>query len=85
VQFREGCRVTIQQMGGVAKKEIKKMIAEKIKIKPVLAITGDGKQYNFLDGEAKFEDEMFKDDTWVNYYREDDFCATAYYYLDRPE
>ncbi len=85
VQFRKNCKVTIQQMGGVAKKEVKKMIADKVEIQPVLAIDGDGKQYNFLDDEAKFEDEMFKDDTWVNYYRKDDFCATAYYYLDSPE
>jgi len=85
VQFRKSCKVTIQQMGGVAKKEVKKMIVKKVEIQPVLAIDGDGKQYNFLDGKAKFEDEMFNDDTWVNYYRKDDFCAMAYYYLDRPE
>jgi len=84
VQFRKNCKVTIQQMGGVNKKEVKKMIEEGVKIQPVLAIDGNGKQYNFLDGEGKLEDERFTDHTWVNYYREDDFCATAYYYLNSP-
>ena len=85
VQFRENCKVTIQQMGGVAKKEVKKMIEDGVKIKPVCAILGSGKQCNFFgDTNYKFEDEQFKDDTWVNYYREDDFCATAYFYLDSP-
>lgn len=24
-------------------------------------------------------------DGWVNFYRNDDWCATVYFYLDRPE
>lgn len=85
VQFETGCKVTIQQMGGVPKKEIMKMLKEGVEILPVCAILKNGKQLNFLDGEAKLEDERFTDDTWINYYRRDDFCATAYYYLDKPE
>jgi hypothetical protein len=23
-------------------------------------------------------------DGWVNFYRQDDYCATAYFYLDKP-
>jgi len=85
VQFRKNCKVTIQQMGGVAKKEVKKMIAENLKIKPVCAILSNGKQCNFFgDENYKFDDKQFTDETWVNYYREDDFCATAYFFLDSP-
>jgi hypothetical protein len=86
VQFRTGCKVTIQQMGGVAKREVKAMLEEGLAIKPVCAIAiGSGEQFNFLgDTEHRFEDELFTDDTWVNYYRQDDVCATAYFYLDSP-
>ena len=85
VQFRTGCKVTIQQIGGTAKKEIKKMLKNGVKIKPVSAILGTGKQYNFLrDTNYKFEDEQFTEETFITYYREDDYCATAYFYLDSP-
>ncbi len=86
VQFRTNCRVTIQQMGGVVKRDVLKMLEQGVKIKPVSAIVHPNpKQYNFLgDSKHKFEDPKFHDDTWINYYREDDFCATAYFYLDSP-
>lgn len=85
IQFRTDCRVTIQQMGGTAKRDVKTMLEQGLNIKPVCAIIGSGKQCNFLgDGGYTFEDGQFTDDTWVNYYREDDVCATAYFYLDSP-
>ncbi|RKX46965.1 MAG: DUF2961 domain-containing protein [Verrucomicrobia bacterium] len=85
VQFRIACRVTIQQMGGTAKKDVKAMLEQGLRIKPVCAIIGSGEQCNFFgDTRYAFEDEQFEDGTWVNYYREDDFCATAYFYLDSP-
>jgi len=85
VQFRTGCKVTIQQIGGVAKKEVKKMLKEGVKIKPTSAIIGTGEQCNFFgDSNYKFEDKKFCDSTFVTYYREDDYCATAYFYLDSP-
>jgi len=84
VQFEKGCKVTIQQMGGVAKKDVMKMIESGVNILPVCAISKNGKQCNFLDGEYKFEDEKFDDETWINYYRQDDYSATAYFYLETP-
>jgi hypothetical protein len=30
-------------------------------------------------------DDKFPSDEWVNFYRVDDYSATAYFYLDRPE
>ena len=32
----------------------------------------------------KLDDKEFPD-TYVNFYRSDDVCATAYFYLDQPE
>ena len=85
VQFRTGCKATIQQMGGTAKREVEKMLEQGLAIKPIGAIIGTGKQCNFL-GDAGYAlgDKIFTGDTWVNYYRQDDFCATAYFYLDSP-
>jgi len=38
-----------------------------------------------LDGTNARKLADFKDTDWVNFYRRDDFCAVAYYYLDTPE
>lgn len=85
VQFRTDCRVTIQQMGGVAKRDVQAMLDEGLDVQPVLAIIDSGKQCNFLGKTGyHFKDKEFPDDTWVNYYRRDDVCATAYFYLDSP-
>lgn len=85
VQFTTGCKVTIQQMGGTAKKNIQKMLDEGLAIQPVSIIKGEGRQYNLLGPDGfDLNDEQFTEDMWTNYYRQDDVCATAYFYLDSP-
>lgn len=84
VQFFSDCRVMIQQLGGTTKKEVKTMLEQGVAVKPVAVIKPTGVQFNFLDTEHKFEEEQFEDEMFTVYYRQDDVCATAYFYLDSP-
>jgi len=61
------------------------MMEDGLKVKPVCVIKGDGVQYNLLGkDDFSFDDEQFTEDMWTNYYRQDDVCAVAYFYLDSP-
>ncbi len=88
VYFHEDCRVTIQQMGNSNKTRLLDIVKNGGEIVPVWFIdTRDSvtKQGRLLDGSSSvsFEDPDFPI-TSTNYYRSDDVCATAYFYLDRP-
>ncbi|MDR1813439.1 MAG: DUF2961 domain-containing protein [Tannerella sp.] len=89
VFFHNDCRVTIQQMGNTSVSHIKRMIANGAEVKPLYWNDTSKKPtqpVRLLDNEDEykkfFTDEM--PETGVNYYRRDDVCATAYFYLDRP-
>lgn len=84
IYFQDEIKVTIQQMGGTQKGEIKKFIAAGKPSLPVCHIDDNKLQLNFLDGDASFDDDSYKDGTWTNYYRQDDVCATSYFYLTTP-
>ena len=85
VQFYENCRVTLQQLGGTSKDEVQGMMSKGIPVKPVAVIKPTREQYNLL-GEYgyAFEDEQFTDEMFTMYYRQDDVCSMAYFYLDSP-
>jgi hypothetical protein len=81
VYFDTACRVVIQSMGGMRKRDVLQAIARGAEVEPA-TVAG----VNMLDNPArKLTDETFPDDAWCNHYRRDDYCATAYFYLDRPE
>lgn len=84
IYFSTDCRVTIQQMGGTLKKSIEEMKNKNVPIKPVCFINKKKEQLNFFDGEYDFDDNKYPENIWTNYYREDDVCATSYFYLDKP-
>ena len=49
-----------------------------------MTVDDKGKFVRLLEPNApKISDESFPDG-WVNFYRQDDYCTTAYFYLDRP-
>jgi hypothetical protein len=87
VYFHKDCRITIQQMGGAQKKDILKMQEKGVPLIPVSLDVNDGGQtaVRLLDDASARKLADFKDTDWVNFYRSDDFCAVAYYYLDTPE
>lgn len=84
IYFQKEIKVTIQQMGGTQKGEIKKFIRDGKPVLPVCHIDKNKLQLNFFDGYASFDDEKYDDNTWTNYYRQDDVCATSYFYLTTP-
>lgn len=79
--FDANCRVAIQSMGGMPRKLLLEAIA---KGAPVKLATVNG--VLMLDHpEIGLDDPQFGPDVWCNHYREDDYCATAYFYLNHPE
>ncbi len=87
VYFSTGCRVTMQQIGGASKPEVIAAMHRGMKARPVTIDGGGGDKFTRL-----LEQEPEKDlsdpslpDGWTNFYREDDWSAVAFFYLDRPE
>jgi hypothetical protein len=88
--FREDCRVTVQVMGSMAKKlALEFFKKEGVEVKPVAIVSiQNGLHYtNLLEEEPDrtVEGPMLYDQEWIIFYRRDDYSATAYFYLDRPE
>ncbi len=84
VYFDENCRVTIQQIGGTNKKDVMKMLEQGMHIKPISADDG-GRFVKLLEpGQTVDLKKDIADTAWVNYYRQDDVCAVAFFYLNSP-
>jgi len=82
VGFQHNFRASIQQIGGGPRDTVRKLIKNGVKLTPVtLAMTG-----GFLRLLDHPQDIFAADfpDGWVNFYRVDDYSATAYFYLDKP-
>lgn len=89
VYFHKNCKVTIQQMGSSNKNRIIEMQKNGGEAQPVWFIDqreDKTKQGRLLEkgNETLFDSSDFPN-TSTNYYRSDDVCATAYFYLDKPE
>lgn len=85
VYFHKDCRVTIQQMGGSSRSNVLEMMKKGVSIKPV-SLDGQGKFIKLLEPDTPgAEDEAYPSNMWTNYFREDDFAAVAFFYLDSPE
>ena len=87
ILFQTDCRVTMQQIGGAPKAELMELKARGVPIELVSADTGADSHAGFIEAlehtpPLKLEDAP---DGWCNFFRSDDWCATAYFYLDRPE
>jgi len=85
VYFEHDCRVTIDDIGGGSRDDVRALVAAGAKLDPISA--GDGDRWvKLLEEHAypKIDDPTFPDG-WVNFYRLDDYSSTAYFYLDRPQ
>lgn len=84
--FDRDCRVTIQDIGGDGTENVRKMKKAGAELVPVTSaadVPGFGRlltdpTYPRLDSPG------FPLDSWVNFYRRDDYSSVAYFYLDRP-
>ncbi|MDX2283599.1 MAG: glycoside hydrolase family 172 protein [Bacteroidia bacterium] len=85
VYFGSGCRVTIQQIGGSMKAQVRDLQARGVPLIPVSIHSDTVKlQPLYRPGSVTQLDDPALIDGWTNYYRSDDMSAVAYFYLDRP-
>jgi len=86
IYFQQNCKVTIQQIGGAGRDLIRGIIKAGGQAKAISVMTSKGliKLLERPDFPDVFDDK-FPADEWVNFYRVDDYSATAYFYLDKPE
>jgi hypothetical protein len=83
VFFDKALKVTIQTIGGTGRDKVREYLEKGLPVKPV-SVEIKGKFVRLLEANApKISDASFPEG-WVNFYREDDYCTTAYFYLDRP-
>jgi len=85
IYFNTDCKITIQQMGGGGRDLIRGIAKAGGKVKPISVMTAKGlikllEEPSFPD----INDDKFPADEWVNFYRVDNYSATAYFYLDKP-
>ena len=83
IYFNSDIKVTIQQIGGWMKEDMKKLHQRNANFKP---ITVDGPKgfYRLMDMEKPpaLTDPDFPEG-WVNFYRIDDYSSVSYFYLDK--
>jgi hypothetical protein len=84
VIFQKDVRVTIQQIGGAVYSQYLEMERKGARMKPVTVDFG-GEKHLLLEMGKDVHDVPAPENSWVNYYRCDDFSTAAYFYLDRPE
>lgn len=89
VFFQKDCRLTIQQIGNAHRSkqlEIRQQGGELLEVWSYVEKDGMNASKRYLDMEKplKLEDPEFPDGVSSNFYRRDDVCATAYFYLDKP-
>lgn len=87
VYFQTRCRVTMQQIGGAAKKDFIEAVRKGMKSIPVTIDGGGGDKFTRLLEMSPAKDiaDPSLPDGWTNFYREDDWSAVAFFYLDKPE
>ena len=87
VYFSSDCKVTIQQMGGAAKRQVIEMLKRHVPLIPVTVNKPEPPMAMIFhkDSIADLESpDLPGDEAWTNFYRSDDVAATVYFYLDSP-
>ncbi len=85
IYFQSACRVGVQQIGGAPCDVALRLVESGA---PIRIVSADSDTQGFqplfeapgytLNGETAIKD------AWYNFYREDDWASTAYFYLDSP-
>ncbi len=81
--FQKEMRATIQVLGGYMRDDVRKMAAAGTPLIPVTINVPAG-CIKLLEGKHPALQDADFPDGWVNFYRSEDYCATAYFYLDKP-
>ena len=87
VYFAQDCRVALQTIGGCRRD---KAFALRQKQAPLIPVSidpgGCDKLIGLMDRPQPVDlADPSLPDGWCNFYRQDDWSATAYFYIDRPE
>ena len=86
IYFDDACRVSIQTMGGSGKTHVVEMLRAGVPVIPVSidpGTPGDFVRLMDLPQPVDLADPTMPDH-WTNFWRQDDWSGTAYFYLDRP-
>lgn len=85
VYFHQDIKITVQQIGGGPRDEVRK-ISEKGAPMDIVSVDLPGHFYKLkeMKNPPKLMDNDFPNG-WTNFHRSDDWCATAYFYLNIPE
>jgi len=84
IYFNNDIKVTIQQIGGWMKEDMKQLQQRGANFKAV-TVAGPKEFHRLLDMEKPLSltDAGFPEG-WVNFYRIDDYSSVSYFYLDKP-
>jgi hypothetical protein len=87
IYFDDGCTVAIQTIGGTGKAQTQSLRAQRVPLIPVSIDTGQQDGFHNLMDRPQPVDlaDPTVPDGWCNFWRQDDWSATAYVYLDRPD
>jgi hypothetical protein len=82
VYFKTACKVALQQIGGAPTDTV---AAYQQKNAPLIVVSTDnGKLYTQYNKNHPLQLNNTLPKGWTNFYRSDDVCATAYFYLNTP-
>ena len=84
VFFENGCRVTLQQIGGGPRATVAALQRAGVPLIPVSVDSQGTLTRLYSPGAVAQANDPKVPDGWVNFYRSDDISATAYFYLDAP-
>jgi hypothetical protein len=87
VWFDDGCQVAVQTIGGGSKQAVRELLAHGIPLIPVSIDPPGMEPFVRLAERPQPVDlaDPALPDGWVNFWRQDDWSATAYFYLATPE
>ncbi len=80
--FDDGCRVTLQNIGGCPKPQAQKLLSQGAEIIPSGADIG-GKMIHLYRKDWEWKD--IPEDAFITFYRRDFYRTTAYFYLERKD
>ena len=87
IYFDDACRVAIQTIGGDRKEKVIKLLEKGVALIPV-SIDPKDNRLEFVRLLDKEQPINLKDqgipEGWCNFFRQDDWSSTAYFYLDTP-
>jgi hypothetical protein len=80
--FHTACRVALQTIGGWSTAKVRELQAKGAPLQPV-SVNQRTTFLRLLDEPVDLAEPALQD-AWCNFYRQDDWSATAYFYLDAP-